>query len=337
MAETPKVAYSTAAFRREREAEWQAFEGLIGRLERGSLSSLSDEDLVALPRYYRATLSSLSIARATSLDAALVGYLEALSMRGYFLLYGVRESRGGRIREFFRSGWPNAVRGLWRETLIIAATLFLGVAVSWSLVASDPSWYAALMPEGMAQGREPGASVASLRDSVYGVPKDGGLHIFATQLFTHNSQVSIGAYALGFAFGLPTMLLVFYNGAMLGAMLPVFWQAGLGIDFLAWLSIHGTTELFAIILAGAAGLKIGTAFAFPGPRSRLRAASDAGKDTGAVMLGVVAMLLIAGALEGFGRQLIQSMPLRFGVGGAMLAMWLAYFYLPRRSSSARPS
>ncbi len=335
MGAAPKIAYSTAAFRREREADWQAFEALIGRLEGGSLSRLSDEDLVTLPRYYRATLSSLSIARATSLDAALVAYLEALSMRGYFLLYGVRESRGQRLNEFFRSGWPDAVRGLWRESLVIAALLFLGIAVSWSLTANDPSWFAALVGEGTAQGREPGASVATLRETIYGVPKEGGLHIFATMLFTHNSQVAISAYALGFAFGLPTMLLIFYQGITVGPMISVFWDAGLGIDFLAWLSIHGTTELYAIILAGAAGLKIGTGFAFPGPRNRLIAASEAGKASGAAMLGVIVMLLIAGALEGFGRQLIQSTPLRFGVGAAMLSFWLAYFYLPRPGSATR--
>jgi uncharacterized membrane protein SpoIIM required for sporulation len=335
MAATPTIAYSTAAFRKEREADWQAFERLIGRLEGGSLSRLSDNDLLALPRYYRATLSSLSIARATSLDSALVAYLEALAMRGYFLLYGVRESRSRRIADFFRTGWPSAVSGLWRETLIIAALLCLGIAIAWSLVTSDPSWFSALVPEGLAQGREPGASAATLRETIYGAPEQGGFHIFATYLFTHNSQVSILSYALGFAFGLPTMMLEFYQGIPLGAMLAVFWDAGLGVDFIAWLSIHGTTELFAAILSGAAGLRIGTAFAFPGPRSRLVAASEAGKASGAAMLGVILMLLVAGILEGFGRQLVQSMPLRFGVGGAMLLMWLAYFYLPRRSAGVR--
>ena len=38
------------------------------------------------------------------------------------------------------------------------------------------------------------------------------------------------------------------------------------------LSIHGTTELFAIFLAGAAGFRIGTAIAFPGESTRMDAA-----------------------------------------------------------------
>jgi uncharacterized membrane protein SpoIIM required for sporulation len=328
------IGYSTAAFRREREADWDAFERLVVRLERGSIRRLSDDELLALPRLYRSVVSSLSIARATSLDAALVDYLEGLSTRGYFLLYGIREPRRARVLSFFTSSWPTAVRSLWRETLIIGLLLFLGVAVAWSLVANDPAWYHILVPEGMAQGREPGATTAALRDTIFGEPEESGMHVFATFLFTNNSQVSILAYALGFAFGVPTMLLVTYNGVMLGAMTAVFSGAGMTVDFLGWIAIHGTTELFAIILAGACGLKIGTAFAFPGARSRLGAAAEAGKATGAAMIGVILMLLVAGLLEGFGRQMIQSTVLRYSVGGMMLLLWLAYYYIPRRDAAA---
>lgn len=332
---TPAVGYSTAAFRRERESDWHAFEVLVLRLERGSISRLTDEELVAMPRLYRATLSSLSLARATNLDAALVDYLEGLATRGYFLLYGIRESRLRRIVGFFAYGWPAAVRSLWKETLVIAILLLLGAATSWSLVASDPVWFDRLMPGELAGGRTPGAGTEALRDTIYGLEDEekGSLHIFATYLFTHNSQVSIMSYALGFAFGVPTMMLEFYQGIPLGALLWVFFDAGLGPDFLAWLSIHGTTELFAAVLSGAAGLRVGLACAFPGARSRLAAAAEAGKASGAAMVGVILMLLLAGLLEGFGRQLIQSMELRFAVGGSMFAFWLAYFYVPRRKQA----
>ncbi|MFM6854046.1 MAG: stage II sporulation protein M [Sphingopyxis sp.] len=336
---TPQaITYSTAAFRREREADWLEFETLLHRLERGSLSRLSDDDLLALPRCYRTTLSSLSIARATSLDAARTEYLEALAMRGYFLLYGVRESRARRMVEFFRAGWPQAVAALWRETIIIAVALVLGVAISWSLVASDASWYHSFVPADAAQGRVPGASAATLRETIFGAPTgDSAMHVFAVYLFTHNSQVGILAYALGFAFGVPSLLLIFYQGLMMGPMLAVFSAAGLGVDFAGWLAIHGTTELFACVLAGAAGLRIGTAVAFPGPRDRLGAAADAGKASGAAMVGVIIMLLVAGLLEGFARQLVQDTVVRFSVGGAMLLFWLAYFYTPRRKMGGRPA
>jgi len=113
--------------------------------------------------------------------------------------------------------------------------------------------------------------------------------------------------------------------ASLGAMLWVFADAGLGWEFAAWLSIHGTTELFAILLGGAAGLHVGRSMAFPGDRSVLAAASDAGRRAAQVMAGAVLMLVCAGLLEGYGRQLVVDPVARASIGGGMLLFWLVYF------------
>jgi uncharacterized membrane protein SpoIIM required for sporulation len=331
-------AFSASRFRAEREADWIAFDTLLTRLEKGSASSLSTDELLRLPVLYRATLSSLSIARATSLDRALNSHLEALAMRGYFLLYGVREKRSARLLRFFTHDWPAAVRAVWKETIIIALVLLLGVATSWSMVASNPEWYGEFVPEAMSSGRTPEASAEYLRSTLgHGKAADGeeqsGLHVFATYLFTHNSRVSILSFALGFAFGVPTILLEFYQGISLGAMLAVFAGKGLGVEFGGWLAIHGTTELFAAVLSGAAGLRIGTAMLFPGETDRMTALSRAGRTAGKVMIGVILMLLCAGLLEGFGRQLITDTGVRYGIGGTLLLLWLLYYYAPRRGQA----
>ena len=112
-------------------------------------------------------------------------------------------------------------------------------------------------------------------------------------------------------------------------MVHVFVSKGLGYEFGGWLLIHGVTELFAIVLAGAAGLRIGWAVAFPGRQSRLEAMSGAGKAAGAVMMGVVIMLMLAGVLEGFGRQLITSDIVRYVIAGGSAILWGLYFYAPR--------
>lgn len=330
--------FSTSRFRAEREADWIAFDTLLGRLETRGAKALSSDELLQLPILYRATLSSLSIARATMLDKALLDHLEGLAMRGYFLIYGVRETRLSRLRRFFLYDWPAAVRAVWKETLIIALIITLGALTSWSLVAHNPEWYYNFVPEEMAGGRDPRATVEFLRSTLghgkAGGEDQGALHVFATFLFTHNSRVSIMSFALGFAFGVPTMMLEYYQGIGLGAMLAVFSAKGLGVDFGGWLFIHGTTELFAAALSGAAGLRIGSAVVFPGARSRLQAAAEAGRTAGKVMVGVILMLLAAGLLEGFGRQLITDTVMRYAIGSLMLAFWLAYFYIPRRENVA---
>lgn len=316
-------------FRERREPEWQRLEAILRVAERRSVRALSDEDLLALPILYRGALSSLSLARETSLDLELITYLEGLCARAYFFVYGVRTTAGSQFAAYFRRDWPDAVRGLWRETLASALFLFLGIAAARLLVTNDPNWFAALVPQELAGGRDFGAGANALRDTLYHQEGANGLSFFATFLFTHNAQISLMSFALGFAFGVPTAMLLVYNGTALGAMFALFESRGLGFEFAGWLAIHGTTELFAIVLAGASGFRIGWAVVFPGAESRLAAATRAGRSAAFAMVGVVIMLLCAGLLEGYGRQLVLDDLARFGVGGAMLLLWLAYFYIPR--------
>jgi uncharacterized membrane protein SpoIIM required for sporulation len=124
------------------------------------------------------------------------------------------------------------------------------------------------------------------------------------------------------------MLLV-YNGLTLGAFMSIYIQKGLGYTLGGWLVIHGATEFFAIILAGAAGFRIGLAVAFPGKAARLDAAVAAGRTGGTAMAGVVLMLLVAGLLEGVGRQTVMVDWQRYAIGLTMFAGWLGYYYLPR--------
>lgn len=321
---------NASRFRAAHEAEWERLDHLLTRIEKRSVRALSEDDILALPLLYRSALSSLSVARETSLDRALATYLEQLCTRAYFQLYGVPDTALRQIGRFLARDWPISVQALWRETLACLLLTIAGVVAGWWLVSTDPSWYYSIIPDAMAGGRDPAASAETLRATIYGNKEGGALATFAAYLFTHNSQVAIFAFALGFAFTVPTVLLLVYNGLTLGAMLALFAGKGLGFNFLGWLTIHGSTEMFAIILAGAAGMKIGTAVAFPGRDARTEAAVIAGRGAAVAMAGVVLMLLVAGLLEGIGRQTVQSDALRYGIGLAALTGWLAYYYLPRR-------
>lgn len=332
MTDAPDLALLPAdsrRFRAAREPEWRRLEDILTRAESGSLRKLSDEDLLALPILYRGALSSLSVARETSLDLELVTYLEGLCARAYFFVYGVRTRAGPRIAAFFAHDWPAAVRGLWKETLAALLLMIVGTIAGYILVTSDPIWYDSFVPAELAGGRDFNASAEALRETLYHDEGADGLGVFATMLFTHNSQVAMLCFALGFAFGVPTAMLLIHNGAMLGAILALFVSRGLGFEMGGWLIIHGSTELFAIVLAGAAGFKIGWSVVFPGERARLAAAARAGRSAAMVMGGVVVMLLVAGLLEGFGRQLVTGDATRYAVGLAMLTLWLGYFYIPR--------
>lgn len=326
-------------FRLEREADWLRLESIVRDMEKGRLRRIDDADLLALPTLYRTAASSLTAMRETSLDAATLAYLEHLVQRAWFQVYGPRLGFFGWLREFLLGGWSRAVRGLSLDIWIALGVMVAGAAVGWLLVAGDVEWYYRLVPSGLGEARVPGASREQLLGTLAGEEGIAGLSTFAAYLFSNNAGVCILAFALGFAFGLPTLLLLVHNMALLGALLWLFDGQGLVVELAAWLSVHGTTELFGILLSGAAGLHIGRAMAFPGAYSVLDAAAAAGRRSAVVMVGVVIMMIVAALLEAFPRQLVEGTGERFAIGGAMLAFWLAYFFLyrPRGDGAAQAS
>lgn len=319
------AALRSDRFRLEREQEWSRLEAMLDRIEKGRLRGLSDEDVMALPVLYRTAASSLAVARETSLDAATLEYLEALVQRAWFQVYGPREGVIAWLRRFLGGDLSRAVREIWLDSCIALFVMIMGTLAGWLLVARDQEWYFSLVPTQFADTRVPGASREALLQTLKVEEDSGGLSAFAAYLFQNNAGVAILAFALGFAFGVPTLMLLAQNMAILGAMLWLYHEAGLLPQFLAWLGVHGTTELFAILLAGAAGLHIGRKMAFPGQRSVMAAAAEAGRRGAQVMAGVVLMLVFAAVLEAFPRQLAGT-EARAIIGLFMLVMWLVYFY-----------
>ena len=316
-------------FREEREGDWAELDRIVTRAEKRGVRALSDDDLTALPRLYRQAVSSLSVARSISLDQNVLSYLETLCARAYFFVYGTRARIGERIAQYFRRDWPAAVSAAIWPTLLATLCLFGGALLAFFLCLQDMEWYWSFH-QGW-DSRNPDASVEHLRSTLYTEDTDIGdmLASFAAQLFSHNSQIAIFAFALGFCFGVPTAILLVYNGVYLGSFFAVYWQKGLGGELTGWLFIHGVTELFAVILAGAAGFMIGGAAAFPGTKSRMQSMRDAGHSAALVIIGAVIMLFAAALLEGFGRQMINDDLTRYIIAGTSLLFWLAYFYWPR--------
>lgn len=324
-------------FRVEREAKWRELEALIARAERDGLRSLDADELARTPVLYRACMSSLSVARSISLDANLLAYLESLCLRAYFVVYGVRSGIGHVLADFFRRQFPAAVRlTRWSNTLAMFL-LLTGVATGWAVTANEPAWFEAFVSPAMAQGRTPDATREELEMTIFDEPKSADrMTAFATFLFQHNARIGMLCFALGAAFGVPVVLLLYYTGLMIGAICAVFAANDLTVDFLAWLAIHGTTELTAIILCGGAGFHLAGAMINPGRRTRLAALRENGRTAATLVIGAVVMLLVAALLEGLGRQLIVDTSARLAVGGTMLVLWLVYFAFSGRPVRRRP-
>lgn len=322
-----RTILKSSQFRREREASWRELDQLVGLMETKSPSVLSPMDLMRIPGLYRATLSSLSVARAISLDRSLLDYLENLANRAYFQIYGPRAGLGEVLGRFFSEAWPAAVRSLARPILLSILVMALSACAGFWLTNSDVEWYYTLMPQDLIEGRSPTTSTEVLRAGLYDNADAGGseLSAFSTYLAVHNSQIALLCFALGIALGLPTLVLLITNGLMLGTFFALYASRGLGFELGGWLIIHGGTELLAIALCGGAGFAIADGLLFPGRLSRLRSLAERGRIAGIVALGSVFMLMVAGVLEGIGRQVITDDLARYGIGITMLVLWPLYF------------
>ncbi len=322
----PPLSLQSADFRREREQAWRRLEGILERAERDGVRRLPGRDLVALPSLHRAALSSLSVARTVSLDRNLLEYLESLAQRSYLAVYGARRPVRAVVADFFLRRFPRLVRRYRRHVLLAAATMLLGLLVGWVLTAAETERFYGFVDEGLAGGRGPQSSTEFLRETLYGgASSSGELGRLASFLFTHNAWVAMLVFALGFVFGVPTFLLLFTNGLMMGAFGQVFGSRGLGWDFWGWALPHGVTELLAVCLAGAGGFAIAEGLVFPGRLSRRAALALKGREAGLLVVGAVVMLLAAGLLEGFFRQIVLDPAVRWTVAIGTAAFWAAYF------------
>jgi uncharacterized membrane protein SpoIIM required for sporulation len=314
-------------FRREREATWTELDALVQRANRSGLDALTPDELLRLPVLYRATLSALSVARSITLDQNVLRYLESLGMRAYFCIYGGRASLASGLWRFFAVEYPAAVRNAAWPILLSAAIMVLGAIVGHVLTAANPDWYYSFVSESLANGRGPTSTAEELRAVLYSGADSAveRLNAFASFLFTHNARIGMLCFALGFFFGVPTAILLFTTGLMLGAFTALYAAQDLLPELAAWLTIHGTTELLAVALCGGAGFVVASALIFPTRQSRLARLANRGRQAAKIVIGTVALFFAAALLEGFGRQLITDMTLRYLIGTTMLLYWLLYF------------
>lgn len=331
------IKLKSLEFRREREASWSELESLIERVERRGIGSLGASELARLPALYRAALSSLSVARSISLDKNLIDYLESLTQRAYFVVYGVKRHLRDALARFFGFTLPTVVRRLRWFVAVSALLVVLGTTTGYLLVQSDEDRFYSFVSAELANGRDPTASTEDLRAVLYHEGfSSGHLADFSAFLFSHNSQVTILAFALGFLIGIPSLWLMFTNGLMLGAFVALYSGRGLGVEVWAWLLAHGVSELTAMIFGGAGGLVLAQALLVPGPYGRLEQLARRGRDAGTLLVGAVIMLFVAGLIEGVFRQTVQSVPIRYAVAAGTAVFWGWYFlFVGRRGPGAR--
>ena len=133
----------------------------------------------------------------------------------------------------------------------------------------------------------------------FGVYKQGGSLLMFVRIAFNNIMVSFYGYVLGITLSLGTVWLLLSNGLMMGSFQYYFISKGLGASFILVVFIHGTLELWSIIIAGAAGMILGNSILFPGTYTRMQSFLRGGKDGLKIVLGLMPLFITAAFFEGF--------------------------------------
>ncbi len=142
---------------------------------------------------------------------------------------------------------------------------------------------------------------------------------------TNNLSVSFVTFAGGITFGLLTLFSLFNNGMLLGVVGAGCHHYGMSLALWSFVAAHGSLELPSILIAGAAGLRLGQAMVFPGGYRWKDSIAEGGIEATRLVSGIIPLLVIAGCLEGFFSPSAAPVWLKFTVGGllfTLLNLWL---------------
>jgi uncharacterized membrane protein SpoIIM required for sporulation len=313
-------------FCRERERDWARLEELLGAAG-GRAERLGVEGALELGALYRATAADLALARRRYPGDPLVPRLERLVVAGRAAVYDLRVRRASPVRFFGERYWC-----LVRERRGVLAAAIAALAVP---AAAGALW--ALHDPGAAIGLVParfrGAADPHVHRLAAGVATQATL---AGSIFTNNLQVTFLVFAGGLTLGAVTLLVLAYNGLMVGTLAGVTIGAGNFGVFLRYVVPHGVLELSCIAVCGMAGLRLGWALAVPGPVTRGAALREAARPAVAIVLGTAPWIVLAGLVEGFLTPHGVSLGAALGVGCGLGAVYWTLVLLggPLRAARA---
>jgi uncharacterized membrane protein SpoIIM required for sporulation/uncharacterized RDD family membrane protein YckC len=317
-------------------ARWGAFAELLDRVRaRGGLRALGEDEVSAFVAQYRELTVDLARLRTASRgrDPDALFYLSRLVGAGHNLLYRQRPAGTREAWRYLTVGVPREVRRSWLPVSLAAFLLFAPGVATYAAIVRDPSLGPRLVSPGMI-ARAEGAAERERRGGGYLPERDAELRgpLMTSMIMTNNLRVALSAFAGGMTAGVGTVLALVFNGFALGGPLAVYRNLGVLSNILGFVAAHGVIELTAIVLAGGAGLLVGSAILLPGALARRDAFFVRGRRALRLVAGSAALLVVAGVIEGT----ISPSPLphatKYAVSAATAVLLVVYLTRGRGSS-----
>jgi len=312
-----------------RAYDWNRLEDLIARAGGGRLNGLSPAQVLTMAALYRRATADLALAQRDWPDEPVQRYLNGLVARGHGVVY----RRGGqawrRIKTFYVETLPCTYRGAWPYVVAAAALLFVPALISFLVVVASPD---------AAYGIAPPEIIDKVKHHQLwtNIPPEERAAT-AGLIMTNNIWVSMLAFGLGVAFGLPVIWVMVSNGISLGGLFGLTQAYGVSGGLFEFVIAHGVLELSIVVAQGAGGLLMGWALLSPGNRKRSDALVIAARRAFTLLLGLAPLLVIAGTIEGNISPSSAPFTVKLTIGLTTGVLFYAYLLLSGRRSRAAPS
>ncbi len=309
---------------------WDELQSMLNRMEQEAGAPLGLEDIKRFDYLYQRTASDLARISTFSAEPTTRRFLENLVARAYAEIHETRHTRDRlNAKQWILATFPQTFRRHIRAFHLTVIVTLIGCAFGALVVATDAPAKGVILPFDHLHGN-PSDRVAE-EESVTEDRMKGHRSQFSAELMANNIRVSITAMALGMTWGVGTLILLFYNGIILGAVSLDYIASGEIVFLLGWLLPHGSIEIPAILLAGQAGLVLAHALIGFGSehtlRERMRVVTP---DLVTLIAGVSLMLIWAGVIEAFFSQYHEPyLPYSLKIAFGTTELIMLYVYLAR--------
>jgi uncharacterized membrane protein SpoIIM required for sporulation len=272
-----------AQFHKQNKDRWTTYENVQAQ----------DPDELA-ERFIQLT-DDLSYARTFYPNSKTVAYLNGLAGRIHLAIYKNRKEKSNRILQFWKIELP-LVMARHQQALLYAFVVFMFSVLIGILSAHfDDQFVRLILGDNYVNMTNENIE----KGDPFGVYKQADPLVMFLGIAFNNIFVSFRVFVMGLLLGIGTIQGLLYNGIMLGSFEYYFFARGLGWDSVLVVFIHGTLEISAIVIAGAAGLILGGSVLFPGTYTRWQSVMKGTKDGLKIIIGLLPVFLLAAFFEGF--------------------------------------
>ena len=320
-------------FTQRHEAIWQHFERV---LDYQSLSwrhkrKAEKPEALDLPTTYRQICQHYALANSRMYSPILVERLNRMVVRGHQALYGSRSQFLKSILGFFAGEFPQLVRQEWRVMAVSSALFYVPFFLMILLIQMKPELVFSTLDTEMVRNVE---AMYDPSNRILGRERESDTDL---EMFGHyirnNTGIGFQVFAGGMLFGIGTLFFLLFNGVYIGAVAGHLTHLGFIETFWGFVCGHAAFELTAIVISGAAGLKLAMALIAPGRKTRIRALIDNGKIGIKIMYGAATLFIMAAFVEAFWSSMTLPVSIKYTVAVVLWALVIAYFWRAGRGGA----